>query len=204
MRRFGELISVTLVSAALVFGCGKEDKGGGGGAKSGGAETKGSGEAKGGLEKATKEFEADIGKVTVEVPKGWQEQAIGTNSFIFHAPGGGFHNSNFWVAATCQGGCSDIGKNLEARAKAQTESFGSTYTDYETAKDEPLAEGGRVIHIKMKLEGKPAHHYERYLYKEGWPEAAMCSATLINDQAKLLDEMVAMCEGMKVEPKPAE
>lgn len=210
MRRYGTIFFVTLVAGAVAVGCGKDDKGSkteGGGAKAGAAAGgakeggKAGGEAKGGFEKITKEIDSDIGKVTVEVPKGWQEQKMGEKSFIYHAPGGGFHNSNFWVATTCQGSCSDIGKNLEERAKSQIESFGTTYTDYKVVKDEALPDGGRVIHIEMKLKDKPAHQYERYLYKEGWEEAAMCSATLINEQVDLLDTVVAMCDEMKVEPK---
>lgn len=210
MKSWGTLFFVTLVAGAVAVGCGKDDKGGkteGGGAKAGAAaggakvSAKGGGEAKGSFETTTKEIDSDIGKVMFEVPKGWQEQKMGEQSFIYHAPGGGLHNSNFWVATTCQGGCSDIAKNLEGRAKSQIESFGSTYTDYNIVDDKALPEGGRVIHIEMKLKGKPAHQYERYLYKEGWDEAAMCSATLINEQVELLDKVVAMCDGMKVEPK---
>jgi hypothetical protein len=206
MRRLGLFLLLTMAIAALALGCGKKDEKAEKGAKPGTGDKDGkkggdkpAGKATG-IEKEAKSFTTDLGTIKVDVPKGWQEQKMSASSFIHHAPGSGLFKSAFWVSSTCQGSCSDIAKNLEERADLQVKSFGTTHTDYEVVTNEATADGWN-IHVKMKNKGAPAHHYERYIYKEGWKEAASCTATLIGDEAKHFDTIKAMCDGMTVELK---
>ena len=195
-------MGLVLLAALALAGMGCKKDGGEGGAGGGGGG--GAAPAKPSLEIETQTFAYGGFSIEIAVPKGWQAQDFGSNAKLFWGPGSGMYKSQLRFGTTCQGDCRNVAANIAGQAAKQVEMHGSSFDDIQVTEDAAVEGGGHAFLLSMKRRGAPAYHYELYRFQEGWEEAVLCSALLLNDEAALLDDFKKICREMKVAPAPSD
>ena len=187
---------------------GDKDKGGkDGGDKAGGDAAKGDeggGAGGGGVELASQTLELSDGfKVTLDLPKGWEEQDFGGGKLLTK-PDKAMFRSTLTIGTSCEGNCASIPENLKGMTAAQVEMHKGYYPTAKIVKEGEVADGGYEFHLDLaKADGTKAAQYKVVRYQEGWPSGVNCTAMMLKDDAAMIDKFKAACSAMKIVAPPA-